>query len=124
MKDTFDFVEAIRDMNVDGKQMLSLDVTSLFTCVPLTETIDFLCNYIRTHNIQIPMPTDILKELLLRCTLNVQFLFNGKLYRQKDVVAMGSPLGPLLADICLGMLDASHLKRTIEGLDNVQALCR
>lgn len=30
-------------MNLNGKRMISLDVASLFTNVPLTETINFEC---------------------------------------------------------------------------------
>ncbi|KAA3677253.1 uncharacterized protein DEA37_0009321 [Paragonimus westermani] len=47
-----------------------------------------------------------LKELLLRCTLNVQFMFSGELYRQSDGVAMGSSIGPLLADAFMGKLES------------------
>ncbi|VDP00050.1 unnamed protein product [Schistosoma curassoni] len=96
--DSFDFVDSIRNINVTGKKMLSLDVTSLFTNVPLTETICFLCDYIENNNLDMRIPKQYLKELLLRCTLNVQFRFNDAFYRQMDGVAMGSPLGPRLAD--------------------------
>ena len=54
--------------------------------------------------------------LLLKCTFNVQFLFDGVLYRQKDGVAMGSPLGPLLADIFLAIIENGKLKDTISDL--------
>ena len=74
-------------------------VTSLFTNVPLHETIDIICHYVSIHNHAFPIPSDILKQLLLLCTYNMQFTFNGKPYRQIDGVAMGSPLGPLLADV-------------------------
>ena len=39
VKDTFEFIECIKNINVKGKSMLSLDVISLFTNVPLNETI-------------------------------------------------------------------------------------
>ena len=35
-------------------------------------------------------------------TTSVQFLFNGNIYTQNDGVAMGSPLGPTLANIFVG----------------------
>ena len=53
LKDSFEFVSHIKDINAAGKRMLSLDVSSLFTNVPLTETIDFLCNYIDENNINV-----------------------------------------------------------------------
>ena len=40
-----------------------------------------------------------LKELLKICTKNVHFTFDGKNFVQSDGVAMGSPSGPVLADI-------------------------
>lgn len=93
--------------------MCSLDVSSLFTNVPLFETVDFICDYIIDNNITIPIPTSALKELLLRCTFNIQFKFNGKFYRQIDGVAMGSPLGPILADIFMGILEYRKLRNNI-----------
>ena len=41
------------------------------------------------------------KELLQLATKGTVFYFNGKYYRQKDGVAMGSPLGPALANAFL-----------------------
>ena len=48
-----------------------------------------------------------MKNLLLLRTKNVDFTF-GNVYQQKDGVAMGSPLGPLLAGIFM-----TNLKRTL-----------
>ena len=48
-----------------------------------------------------------MKELLLLCTKNVHFTFNGQIYIQVDGVAMGSPLAPLLADIFMIELERS-----------------
>ena len=49
-----------------------------------------------------------MKQLLLKCTMNVQFMFNGQLFRQIDGVANGSLSEPLLADLFI-----SKLKREV-----------
>jgi predicted GIY-YIG superfamily endonuclease len=49
--------------------------------------------------------------------MNVPFLFNGALYRQVDGISMGSPLGPLLADIFTAKLEQSTLASSIQQLD-------
>ena len=46
-----------------------------------------------------------MKELLHLCTKNVYFTFDGEIYIQIDGVAMGSPLGPVLANIVLVELE-------------------
>ena len=46
-----------------------------------------------------------LKELLLPCTKYVRFSFNEQFYLQKDDIAMGSPLGPVIAGIFLVELE-------------------
>ena len=117
LKDTFDFVNRVKDLNLADKLMLSFDVESLFTNVPLVETIDFICDYLRETKTNIGIPITSLKELILRCTFNIQFLFDGLYYRQRDGVAMGSPLGPVLADIFLAKLESQALKDTISKFD-------
>ena len=46
-----------------------------------------------------------MKELLHLCTKNVYFTFNGEINIQIDGVAMGSPFGPVLANIFMVELE-------------------
>ena len=46
-----------------------------------------------------------MRDLLLLCTKNVHFSYNGHIYIQEDGVAMGSPLGPVLAGIFMVELE-------------------
>ena len=113
VRDTFDFIERIKDKNVNDKTMFSLDVSSLFTNVPLVETVNFICDYITENRFNIGLPVTTLKELILRCTMNIQFQFNKELFSQVDAVAMGSPLGPILADIFMAKLENGKCKEFI-----------
>ena len=46
-----------------------------------------------------------MKELLIICTKNIHFTFINETYIQVDGVAMGSPLGPVLANIFMVELE-------------------
>ena len=82
--------------------MASLDVESLFTNIPLDETIDIVTKKVfgRKHKVKGISRRDF-KRLLEISTKGTVFFFNGCYYRQKDGVAMGSPLGPALANAFL-----------------------
>ena len=82
----------------------SYDVTSIFTNLPLHETIQILADkaftddwFNKTHELN--LSRDQLIELLHAATKNQLFQFNGNLYEQTDGVAVGSPFGPLLANV-------------------------
>ena len=49
-KDTFSFVSQIKNANLSKKFLVSYDVTSLFTNIPLQETIDIAINLLFNHN--------------------------------------------------------------------------
>jgi hypothetical protein len=44
VKDSFSFVQELLSLNSSNVVMTSFDVTSLFTSIPLDETIDIICN--------------------------------------------------------------------------------
>ena len=96
------FVSQIKNANLFGKFLVSYDVTSLFTNLPLQETIDIAINLIFNHNLNLNITKKEVKKLFLFATSQTHFLFNGKFYNQIDGVAMGSPLAPVLANIFMG----------------------
>ena len=71
LKDSFHLAERLKDVSLIGKLMLSLDVNSLFTNVPLLETVDYICKVIKDKQFEISIPILSLKQLLLRRTMNV-----------------------------------------------------
>ena len=82
--------------------MASLDVDFLFTNIPLYETINIIIERLLSENETVHnLNKDQFKCLLTLATKESYFLFDGELYQQVDGVAMGSPLGPTLANIFL-----------------------
>ena len=79
--------------------MCSLDVSSLFTNVPLEETLNICLDKLYSLADPPALPRVVLRKLLEFATKKSHFLFDGKYYDQIDGVAMGSPLGPVLANI-------------------------
>ena len=103
--DSFTFVDQLSTLAAPNSVLVSFDVSSLFTNVPVSETIDIIIDEVKRAPGLCPIPPDSLRSLLLFCTHNVQFLFNGTYYRQIDGVAMGSALGPLFANIFMGHIE-------------------
>ena len=109
IKDTKYFIEKIKKEHIPNDHLLvSFDVKSLFTNVPLDQTIEIILNIVYKKNeISTDMTKSEMKELLNLCTKSVHFTFDGNIYVQNDGVAMGSPSGPVLANIFLVELERS-----------------
>ena len=90
--------------------MVSFDVNSLFTNVPLEKTIKITLEKIYDRKEIINEITNPeMKELLTLCTKNVYFTFDNQVYKQNDGVAMRSPLGPVLAGTFMVELETGEL---------------
>ena len=112
VKDSFKFAEEIRKNNKDYV-MASLDVDSLFTNIPLDETINICVEELfkEKNDIKINgLSKNQVKELLKLATKHSFFLFNDTYYNQIDGVAMGNPLGPTLANAFLSFHEQNWLK--------------
>ena len=72
--------------------MVSSDVKSRSTFVPLEYTVDIIIKWIfEEHEITTIFTKYEMKELLTLCTKNVRFTFNNEIYIQIDGIAMSSP---------------------------------
>ena len=102
----------INGLNFESCFITSFDVESLFTNIPLTETIDIVTSRLYANDCPHRpafSETDFKNLLTIACTDSC-FEFNGKLYVQVDGVAMGSPLGPVLANVFLCHLEEQYMK--------------
>ena len=98
VKNSFGFTKEIADQD-PGHFMASLDVESLFTNIPLEETINVCCDSLFSNDAKVNNINKIDSGKLLRAALQNNFFnFQGKIYKQIDGVAMGSPLGPILVN--------------------------
>ena len=94
ISDVFQFAKEIQHLPVDENDFLVLyDVTALFTNVPLDETIYLLADK-AFNDSWFNITQDDLIELLSIATKYQLFQFDG--------VAMGSPLGLLVANAFIG----------------------
>ena len=100
-KDSFSFADDVSKQD-SSLYMSSLDVDSLFTNIPLKETVKICSNLLfRDEPIVDGLAKDDFEKLLTLATKESLILFNGIYYQQIDGVAMGSPLGPTLANVFL-----------------------
>ena len=102
-----EFMEHIKTKTVPRVyHVVSFDVISLFTNVPLDATIDIILKLIYDNKeIITTINKREMKKLIKLCTKDVHFNFDGTTYVQKDGVAMDSPLAPVLAGIFMVELE-------------------
>ena len=81
--------------------MASLDADALFTNIQLDEAIDiWVINLFKALDTLVKgISKNDFRDLLNLATKESFFTFNNKFYIQVDGAAMGSPLGPILANI-------------------------
>ena len=101
IKDSFAFAEELQSFN-SKNVMASFDLESLFTNIPLQETIDLCVESLFQDRAHVDnLLKDSFHELLTSTISEVLILFNQEFYKQHDGVAIGSPLGPTLANVFL-----------------------
>ena len=86
--------------------MRTFDIKSLFTNVPLDEAIKICTEQLYHSETEVPTLSEkSFVKLMEKVTKGVEFSFDGVMFKQTDGVAMGSPLGPVLANIFVGYLE-------------------
>ena len=75
-KDSFTFCEEIKKVRATNKFLISYDVCSLFTSIPLKETIDIAVNLLFEHKPGFKITKNELKKLFNSATSGTHFLFD------------------------------------------------
>ena len=82
--------------------MVSFDVVSLFTMVPVAEAVDIILGRLHKDSglkERTDLTPNIIIDFLKKCLTTTYFQYQDKFYKQREGAAMGSPLSPLIAYI-------------------------
>ena len=103
VKNSYEFASELHKLNVASNvTMASFDIESLFTNIPVLETIDICIRLLFDgKDTVLGITKKLFRSMLELSVLNSYFLFDGQLYKQKDGVGMGLPLGPTFANLFL-----------------------
>ena len=99
--DTLSFPDLLKGVpSDDNYEDVSYDVESLFTSIPVQETIDYILYkiYVKKELKQF-CKKSIFKKLLNKLTTECVFSANNRLIKQIDGCAMGGPISVALSDI-------------------------
>ena len=107
-----DFLQKFNEANipVHNIKLLSLDVESLFTKVPIEDVLNFLSEKLLIYSDHFPLPVGKIIKLIELCVSNNIFSFNGNFYKQKFGCSMGSPLSPVIANLYMEYFETVLLK--------------
>ena len=109
VKNSRDFAELVKKEKLESDEiMVSFDVKSLFTNVPVTKALDIIHQKLeqdQTLDERTPLSPSQLIVLLKICLTTTYFLYADKYYEQQEGTAMGSPVSPLVANLFMEYLE-------------------
>lgn len=99
--------DSLKEIELEEDEvMVSFDVSSLYTNVPVQEAINVCSDLLFNGDHELPpVDKETFKTLLELCTCNVVMKTHDGFYRQTDGLAMGSPPAPLMANGWLAKYD-------------------
>ena len=102
LQSTKDFINATETVEIpDDYKLVSFDVKSLFTSIPLQLALQCTETAILQSTDPLPLPTEDIMDLLNLCLTSTYFQYNGKHYKQLHGTAMGSPVSVVVAEIVM-----------------------
>ena len=117
LQSTENFIDAIKTIQIpDDHKLVSFDVKSLFTSIPLQLALDCTEN----ATVELPLPTDGIMYLLNLCLTSTYFQYNGEHYKQLHGTVMGSSVSVVVAEIVMQNIEeqvlATYLLRPLSSI--------
>lgn len=115
LRNSYNFFEDIKSLRLPADSfMVSFDVKSLYTNIPVNEVIQLICDKVFSnedlfHNFN----RSEFNKLLHLTLADTPFYFNNTLYKQVDGLSMGNPAAPSLANVFL----CDFEERAFDGCD-------
>jgi len=106
-----DFVNKIKNKEViAGHQILSLDVTSLYTNISIDLVMHTLKHYWKKIKEHTDLSYEELTEGIKLCLETTYFLYDKEYYQQIFGCAMGTPISATIANLVMELLEETCLK--------------
>jgi hypothetical protein len=103
VKNSDHFIQLLKPIELQDQDILfSFDVVSLFTNVPIEESLQIIKTKLDMDQEKIQhfnLKTEVIMEILEVCMRITYFQVDDKFYEQKEGMAMGSPLSPVVSNI-------------------------
>jgi hypothetical protein len=108
IQDSSHFISKLTNISdntsLEDYNMVSFDVASLFTTVPVADVLEFLRAELLKHAFTLPI--SVILQLTRLCVVDTCFVFNDRFYRQKFGMQMGNCLSPVLANIYMEFFES------------------
>ncbi|KAJ8912099.1 hypothetical protein NQ315_005435 [Exocentrus adspersus] len=116
-KNTPHFIEKLTTININSTELLvSFDVVSLFTNVPVDKTLSIVRNKLENDNNlkdRTKLNVSAFMELLTLCIKTTYFQLENDFYQQDFGMAMGSSLSPIMSNIFMEHFEETYVKSYI-----------
>ncbi|KAJ8919390.1 hypothetical protein NQ315_016483 [Exocentrus adspersus] len=117
IRNTPHFIEKLTTININSTELLvSFDVVSLFTNVPVDKTLSIVRNKLENDNNlkdRTKLNVSAFMELLTLCIKTTYFQLENDFYQQDFGMAMGSSLSPIMSNIFMEHFEETYVKSYI-----------
>jgi len=111
LDNSFNLIEKLRNVDINEKHVLiSLDVISLFTNIPLDLAIESVSRRWEYISVGCSIPREEFLCALRLIFDSTYFQFDGNIYKQNFGTPMGSPLSPIISDLVMRDIEERALE--------------